>query len=434
MECMITEPTCPMEVTAQQPESVAVETNESTPIDSADAARDGIAENGRDFQVATRRESASTPNEEGNLEFPGRPAISEILPEDPTSWELAVGDDEVVDAGISPDGSQPDYPLTHLAKQIVKHRQRMLRAARTAVDEYIRIGRALIDAKGLCKHGQWAPFLARCGLKQRTAEQFMQFARNSELIDRESHGRADLTVEAVRKLIASRTARARSPKSRSVTGSIADGTGEENECPDPGAPSRSAHRDDATVDSAEDEPPVTEPSEPNTTTGATESTAEGPLIVDIVDLAEPLDPGEPDTDRSKSEGSEAQSWATEPDQPSDQEWLARIPLREQLDDPTSFDRNAILWRRVQPQFARLLELVAPSPEELGNSAYFRMARNRFRLRLLFGMGVRDPRDWTICPRCRGGFTDRPGTMPCSGCDGGGYLLTHHGDFREGAQE
>jgi hypothetical protein len=324
--------------------------------------------------------------------------------------------------------------LTDLAKQIVKHRQRMLRAAHTAVAEYIRIGRVLIDAKGLCKHGQWAPFLANCGLKQRTAEQFMQFARNSDLIDQESHGRSDLTVEAVRKLIASKKARARTLKSRSVVGSIADGTGEENECPDPGAPSRSAHRGDATVDSPEDEPPVAEPSEPNTTTGATESTAEGPLIVDIGDLAEPVDTGESDTERSKPQGSDVKSRATEPDQPSDQEWLASIPLREQLDDPTSFDRNAILWRRVQPQFARLLELVAPSPEELGNSAYFRMARNRFRLRLLFGMGVRDPRDLTICPRCRGGFTDRPGTKPCSGCDGGGYLLTHDGDFQERAQE
>jgi hypothetical protein len=270
----------------------------------------------------------------------------------------------------------------------------------------------------------------------------MQFARNRELIEQEAHGRADLTVEAVRKLIASKPkVIEQTPEARSAIGSDADGTGEEDDRRDPegnalsdsGASSQSHRQEYAIVASAQDGLAVAEPSVPPSTAPAIESTSEGRHSGDIVDSAEPVDSREPNTDRSEPECSEAQPPTSEWDEASDQEWLASIPLRAQLDDPTSFDRNAILWRRAQPQFARLSELIAPSPEEIPSSRQFKMARNRFRLRLLFGIRVRRPHDWRLCPQCRGGFTDRPGTMPCSGCDGGGYVLTHEGDFQEEGQ-
>jgi hypothetical protein len=151
MESMITQPTGPSEATARKPETVLVESSDFSPADSAEAVREGVAETGREFQLASSREPASTPDDRSNLDLPGRPATSEILPEDPASWELVEGDDEREGTGTRPAGSQPDDQLPHLAKQIVTYRQRMLRAARTAFDEYIRIGLALIDAKGYCK-------------------------------------------------------------------------------------------------------------------------------------------------------------------------------------------------------------------------------------------------------------------------------------------
>jgi hypothetical protein len=151
MESMIIQPTSPSEATARQPGTVEVESSVFSPADSAEDVREGVAETGREFQLASSREPASTLDEKSDLDLPGRPATSEILPEDASSWELVEGDDEREDTGTRPAGSQPDDPLPQLAKQIVTYRQRMLRAARTAFDEYIRIGLALIDAKGYCK-------------------------------------------------------------------------------------------------------------------------------------------------------------------------------------------------------------------------------------------------------------------------------------------
>jgi hypothetical protein len=372
----------------------------------------------------------------------GVAATTEIISEDPAPLEDVDGEDGAAGAEISPDMPQSDDRLIELAKQIARHRQRMLRAARTAVEEHIQIGQALIEAKRVCKHGRWAPFLKRCGLKQRTAGQCMQFARNRELIEQEAHGRADFTVEAVRKLIASKAkAIEQTSKTQSASGSDADGTGEEadrrdpegNAPSDPGAPSQSHHRGDATVESAEDELAVAEPGEPPSTAVVTDSTADGQRCGDITNMPESVDTCGPDTDRSKPERNEAQLRASEPDEPPGQEWLASIPLRHELTDPSDFDRDAILWRRAQPLLAKLGELVEPTTDEIGKSTYYKMARNRLRLRLLFGMRVRGPHDWRICPRCRGGCTDRPGTMPCSGCDGGGFILTHDGDFQEEGQ-
>jgi hypothetical protein len=69
------------------------------------------------------------------------------------------------------DGPPRQDRLEEIVKQIGSHRQRMLRAARTAVEEHIRIGQLLNHAKELCKHGHWARFLAKCHLNQSTANQ-----------------------------------------------------------------------------------------------------------------------------------------------------------------------------------------------------------------------------------------------------------------------
>ena len=47
------------------------------------------------------------------------------------------------------------------------------RVTRTAYE----IGQDLIEAKGLCQHGEWQPFLRAAGIKPRTAQEMMQYVR-----------------------------------------------------------------------------------------------------------------------------------------------------------------------------------------------------------------------------------------------------------------
>ncbi len=121
----------------------------------------------------------------------------------------------------------------------------------------------------------------------------------------------------------------------------------------------------------------------------------------------------------------------DPDLVADEDdWLAGIEVRNRLTDPGRFDRNARLWRRSRPAIASIVEDLNPAPSDIARSGRFQMMRNSFMLRLLYLSHVRHPRDWQICPKCGGDFTDKPGRIPCSRCDGGGYLLTHEGDPRD----
>lgn len=66
-------------------------------------------------------------------------------------------------------------------------------AAKTAAEKAIEAGRALIEAKGLLKHGQWLPWLKEhCQLSERTAQLYMHIAR----LGLESASVADLGLKA----------------------------------------------------------------------------------------------------------------------------------------------------------------------------------------------------------------------------------------------
>lgn len=51
-------------------------------------------------------------------------------------------------------------------------------AALTSVERAMDAGRLLIEAKATCRHGEWLPFIARSGMKERRARQYMQLAQS----------------------------------------------------------------------------------------------------------------------------------------------------------------------------------------------------------------------------------------------------------------
>jgi hypothetical protein len=336
-------------------------------------------------------------------------------------------------ANLSPVVKSGSDRLKELAKQIRPHYRRMLHAATIAVEEHILIGQFLIEAKSLCKHGQFGRFLTKCKLNQSTANQCMQFAQSRALIERNSYGRTNLTVDAVRKMIAAeRKASGQSPKRRSARATSPDRTGEgegtgaaSTTGSTVGEPAAGAADPAAEASAVATEPPT-----------ATEPTTKAQCGGDLVDPIEPAkaasgtgaDPAEPG-------GGPARQGTPDPDEPSDAEWLASIPLRADLEPEArkNFDQEALLWRRTQPAREQVRAAINPSRKDIKDSRFFKMALNRLPLRLLWGVSVKDPHEWTICPNCRGRFTAKVGLI-CGLCDGQSYRLTHEGDEQQSEEE
>ena len=74
--------------------------------------------------------------------------------------------------------------LPILAAEIRKAHADVQDAARAAAEHAITAGKALIEAKGLVKHGEWLPWLREhCALAERTAQVYMQIAKTGLTAD-----------------------------------------------------------------------------------------------------------------------------------------------------------------------------------------------------------------------------------------------------------
>ncbi len=73
--------------------------------------------------------------------------------------------------------SVPDSPLDRLAREIAAEHAAAERAWESAVEHGHRAGQCLLEAKALCKHGGWLPWLRDVGIPARTAQVYMRLAR-----------------------------------------------------------------------------------------------------------------------------------------------------------------------------------------------------------------------------------------------------------------
>lgn len=67
-----------------------------------------------------------------------------------------------------------DNRLPTLADKASQEHSDSLKHAEKAVGHAIAAGEALIEAKELCKHGQWGKWLADTGIPERTAQRYMR--------------------------------------------------------------------------------------------------------------------------------------------------------------------------------------------------------------------------------------------------------------------
>ena len=73
--------------------------------------------------------------------------------------------------------SVPDSPLDRLAREIAAEHAAAERAWESAVEHGHRAGQCLLEAKALCKHGGWLPWLRDVGIPARTAQVSIRLAR-----------------------------------------------------------------------------------------------------------------------------------------------------------------------------------------------------------------------------------------------------------------
>lgn len=68
--------------------------------------------------------------------------------------------------------------LADLAERVKEASEACLAAQRTSIETAIKAGKLLCQAKDDCGHGLWTPFLARAGLHERTARNYMTLSRS----------------------------------------------------------------------------------------------------------------------------------------------------------------------------------------------------------------------------------------------------------------
>jgi hypothetical protein len=69
--------------------------------------------------------------------------------------------------------------LPILQAQIVEMHNAVMRFEREAASAAIGAGKMLIEAKGLCRHGEWLPWLKAARIHERTARRYMTLAASN---------------------------------------------------------------------------------------------------------------------------------------------------------------------------------------------------------------------------------------------------------------
>jgi hypothetical protein len=288
--------------------------------------------------------------------------------------------------------------LIDLAEQIRQDTQQVAQSLRSVVEGMRSTGEKLIEAKRIDgKHGRWLRFLRYCGIHERYAQECMQIARHWAEIEANTSSCSDLTLTEVRRLLRSQppkalehTAKTQAPK--------AVGKAKATKEKSAALTNRSEPQRDHQVHLAIEEPPVPEPA-----------------------------PHNPADEQQDPQGARAASVQNTDD---DASWLNSLPIRAQLENPARFDEAAKLWKMARPHIDALRDILSPDAVELGRAATASLAKNQYRLRVLFATHVRPPDEWKRCDRCAGKLTDRIGKIPCPICGGHGFIVTHEGDYRE----
>jgi Protein of unknown function (DUF3102) len=95
---------------------------------------------------------------------------------------------------------KPD-DLAALAATIRSYHERVVAAIGNALNHAFAAGEALIEAKAKVPHGDWAAWVQRCGINERTARRYMQLAKARSIIESKTVRATDLTLAGALRMI-----------------------------------------------------------------------------------------------------------------------------------------------------------------------------------------------------------------------------------------
>jgi hypothetical protein len=113
----------------------------------------------------------------------------------------------------------------------------------------------------------------------------------------------------------------------------------------------------------------------------------------------------------------------------DMQWLESLPVRARLADRSSFDREAVMWRRIRPVVEQLRDMCGIgvlTDDDFTSSRVGGFCKQRYTRHVACLVGVESPARWRLCATCQGTGKKKLG-IECHECLGGGYGIVHRGD-------
>ena len=299
---------------------------------------------------------------------------------------------------------------------------------RTSLRHAAEVGELLCRTKELVGRGNWKGWLAEnCDeISHRTACDYMRVAEHKNLLcdvaddDPNSQFTANLTLAGFLKGLSKPRAKrgGRDTTTTSSRGNTKDDRGCHDHDQDHDAGGGGAEEDEGDPSGASEPAPSTSSSSADrddapavsTTDPSTTSATDDPTYAPAGTPTETIPAGIHDT-------------------VEETQWLASLPVRQRLADTSAFDRDALLWRRVQPAVEMMRTLSGPgrlATDDYGKARIGAFCKQRYSRHLGCVVGVKPPAQWTVCTFCRGTGKARTGTE-CYPCLAGGYAIGHVGD-------
>jgi hypothetical protein len=279
---------------------------------------------------------------------------------------------------------------------------------RTSVEHAVRAGQYLLRAKTLVEHGEWGAWLQkhRLGFGDRTARAYMQAAESPEiaalLADPNWQPAANFTLKGLLQKLGESSGRPSRKKAESTTLTSSEVGGEL----------------DASNDDGQQEQEQTEREGDH---------HENRKRKERADQQRTMNLKASQTEEAAEEANEDEPVVAELDLDEDEQWLASLPLRGKLADPTIFDREATAWRRARPLLEKLNETLEITEDDHKKACLGSRYRKRLSSMIAVAVGVEEPSHWRICSMCKGRGCKSGFTTPCIECDGAGYRVTLRAD-------
>lgn len=298
--------------------------------------------------------------------------------------------------------------LEELAQKIRESHGKVLEAYRSSVRHAVRTGKFLLNTKKLLKHGGWTTWFEESdlGFSARRAREYMQAAGCPKLVklleDPKWRPAAGFSLKNFLKKLGESSGRPSRKKAESTTLTSSEVGGELDASNDDDQQEQEqTEREGDHHESRKQKERADQRRTRNQKTNKTEETAEK------ANKDEPV--------------------VAELDLDEDAQWLASLPLRGKLADPTIFDREATAWRRARPLLEKLNETLEITEDDHKKACLGSRYRKRLSSMIAVAVGVEEPSHWRICSMCKGRGCKSGFTTPCIECDGAGYRVTLRAD-------